>query len=158
MGKLADLKKEYSKIEKKYSLPSYAEINNEFDIEKVAEQETETLLREVRKVMIDKVIAYLRFIEMMLNPSNAPMFFFALLKGMDASDKKLLEELYTKLGKLEIDVLFVDNNYSEKSEADFIKKVFKEWKQIKDGMNKIHGSLEKCWDKKCETKEKSYLG
>lgn len=156
--KIAKLKKEYSELAGKYKLPSYKELHEEFDIERVAENESETVLREVRKAMMDKVLSYLRFIEMMLNPSNAPMFFFALLKGLDARDKKVLEELYTQLGRLEIDVIFTDNNYSEKNEAEFISKVYTEWKKVKEAMNKIHSSLQNCWDKKCETKEKSYLG
>ena len=157
-GKLEILKKEYSELEKKYKLPTFKDINEEFDIEKVQELETDTLLREIRKVIMDKVIAYLRFIEMLLNPSQAPMFFFALLKGLDNGDKKILEDLYSRLGKLEIQVVGVDNDYSEESEARFILRVFKEWKEIKEDMKKIAKSLEKSWDKKTERKEKSYLG
>jgi|WetSurMetagenome_2_1015567.scaffolds.fasta_scaffold65235_3 hypothetical protein len=156
--KLAKLKKEYSELEKKYKLPSFRELNEEFDIEKVQEIETETLLREIRKVTVDKVLSYLRFVELLLNPSQAPMFFFALLKNMDAADKKTLEDLYSNLGKLEVDVIEVDNVYSEKSEADFIRHVFSEWKGIKENMSKISSSLKKSWDKKSEKKSKSYLG
>jgi len=156
--KLDRLKKDYETLAKKYKLPDYKTLNEEFDIEKVAEQETDTLLREIRKVIMDKVIAYLRFIELLLNPSQAPMFFFALLKGLDNDDKKLLEELYTKLGKLEIEVIEVDNDYSEKGEAEFIKRISAKWKEVKEGMKKISKSLKLSWEKKTEKKEKSYLG
>lgn len=156
--KLDKLKKDYSELEKKYNLPSFKEINEEFDIEKIQEIETETLLREIRKIIMDKVIAYLRFIEMLLNPGQGPMFFFALLKGLDNGDKKLLEDLYTKLGRLEIEVIEIDNDYSEKGEAEFILHIFKEWKDIKENMKKISKSLRKSWDKKTERKEKSYVG
>jgi len=156
--KLNQLKKDYLKLEEKYKLPSFCELNEEFDIEKVQELETETLLREIRKVIMDKVLAYLRFIEMFLNPSQAPMFFLGLIKGIDASDRKTLESLYDKLGRLEINVIGVDNDYSEKSEADFIKHISKEWKEIKEDMKKISSSLKKNWDRKAEKKEKSYLG
>ena len=156
--KLDKLKRDYRILEKKYKIPSYQQLNEEFDIEKVQELETDTLLREVRKVVMDKVIAYLRFIEMLLNPSQAPMFFFALLKGLDNGDKKILEELYAKLGRLEIEVIVIDNDYSEKGEADFIKHLFNEWKGVKEDMKKISKSLRNSWDKKSERKEKSYLG
>jgi hypothetical protein len=156
--KLENLKKEYSELEKKYKLPTFRELNEEFDIEKVQELETDTLLREIRKVIMDKAIAYLRFIETLLNPSQAPMFFFNLLKGMDSNDKKILEDLYGRLGKIEIEVIGVDNDYSEKSEADFIKHIFSEWKIIKENMKIISKSLHNSWDKKTERKEKSYLG
>lgn len=156
--KLARLKKDYEQLEKKYKLPSYRELNEEFDIEKLQELESETLLREIRKIAMDKVIAYLRFIEMLLNPSNAPMFFFALLKSLDNGDKKILEDLYSKLGKIEIKVIEIDNDYSEKNEAEFIKQLMAEWKDIKENIKKISISLQKGWDKKSEKKDKSYLG
>jgi len=156
--KLNQLKKDYAKLGGKYKLPSFKELNEEFDIEKVQEIETETLLREIRKVIMDKVLAYLRFVEMFLNPTNAPLFFLAIMKNLDSSDKKVLEELYEKLGKMEIKVIAVDNEYSEKTEAEFIKHLCSEWRDVKEGIKKVSISLEKCWDKKCEKKEKSYVG
>lgn len=157
-GRLAKLKEDYEKLAKKYKLPGYKTLNEEFDIEKVQELETDTLLREIRKVMMDKVISYLRFAELLINPSNAPMFFFAILKGIDPSDKKLLEETYTKLGRLEIEVITVDNEYSEAGEAKFIIHVLCEWREIKENMKTVSQALQKGWDRKCEKKDKSYLG
>lgn len=156
--KLAKLKKEYSALAKKYNLPAYSAINEEFDIEKAAGQETDTLLREIRKVIMDKVLAYLRFTELLLNPTNAPMFFFAILKGLSNDDKKILEGLYVQLGRLEIEVIEIDNDYSEKGEAEFINRVYCVWKGIKSDMKGISKALQRGWDKKCETREKSYLG
>lgn len=156
-SKLEKLKKDYTKLAEKYKLPSFQQLNEEFDIEKVQELETETLLREIRKVIMDKVIAYLRFIELLLNPSNAPMFFFALLRGIESADKKILDNLYTRLGVLEIEVIGVDNDYSEKSEAEFLNRVFKDWKGVKEDMRHISKVLRKSWDKKSVQKEKGYL-
>ena len=157
VGRLENLKKEYSKLAAKYKLPEYRLLNEEFDIEKAQELETDTLLREIRKVIMDKVIAYLRFVELLLNPSNAPMFFFAILKGVDSADKKVLEETYSNLGKLEIQVIGVDNDYSERNEAEFIKHIFCEWKGIKDNMRQVSKALQKGWDRKSEKKDKCYL-
>lgn len=156
--KLADLKKEYEKAQEKYKLPSFQALNEDFEIEKAVEHESEILLREIRKVMMDKVIAYFRFIELLLNPSNAPMFFLFLLKGLEATDRKNIEDIYNKLGKIEIDVLSLDNNYSEKSEAEFIKKMYKEWQEVKKDMQKLVDVFSKSWDRKSEKKEKGYLG
>ncbi len=162
MGKekssLENLKKDYLVLQKRYKLPSFQEINEEFDIEKVAENETECLLREIRKSVMEKIIAYLRFIEMLLNPSNAPLFFFALVKGLTSQDKRILEKLYDKLGSLEIEVIELDCNYSEKDEADFIKKLFTEWKSVKDDMLKLVEVLRRNWNQKSGKNDKGYLG
>jgi len=157
-GKLEKLKQDYALLAKKYDMPEYKVMNEEFDIEKAAEQETDTLAREIRKIVVDKAIAYLRFIEMLLNPSNAPMFFFTALKGMEPGDRAILEEVYNKLGRIEIGVIGVDNDYSEKTEAEFVKRIFSDWKDIKESMRKISVSLQNGWEKKFERKDKSYLG
>ena len=46
---LVRLKKDYAKLQKKYSLPSFENMNQDFSIEKAAELETDYLIREIRK-------------------------------------------------------------------------------------------------------------
>jgi len=155
---LEELKKDYEKLKSKYGLPSFKELNEEFDIEKAAEHETECLIREVRKLVMEKVTAYLRFIEMLLNPSNAPMFFFALVKGLTASDKRLLESVYEKLGSFELEVIELDCNYNEKAEVEFIKKLLAEWKDVKEDMINLVEVLKRNWNQKSKKDERGYLG
>lgn len=155
---LEEMKKDYEKLRSKYALPSFKELNEEFDIEKAAEHETECLIREIRKLVMEKVITYLRFIEMLLNPSNAPMFFFALVKGLTASDKRILEKLYDKLGSFEIEIIELDCNYDEKDEAEFIKKILGEWQEIKEDMLKLVEVLKHNWSQKSKKDERGYFG
>lgn len=155
---LEKLKKEYEKLKDRYNLPSFVEINEDFEIEKLQERETDLLIREVRRIMVEKNSAYLRFIEMFLNPGNAPMFFFSLVKNMDHVDKKTLEELYGELGKFEILSLKLDNEYNEEKEAEFIKKFYKDWQEIKKKFGRLLKAVDDSWEKKSERKEKGYLG
>ena len=46
---LKKLKEEYKKIQKKYDLPSFEELNSDFSIEKAADTETEYLIREINQ-------------------------------------------------------------------------------------------------------------
>lgn len=155
---LEELKKDYGVLQKRYKLPSFQQLNEEFDIEKVAEHETECLMREIRKAIMDKAIAYLRFVEMLLNPSNAPLFFFALVKGLTSADKRIMERIYEKLGSFEIDVIELDCDYSEKDEAEFIKKVMAAWPEIKQDMMKLTEVLRRNWNQKSKKDEKGYFG
>ena len=155
---LGDMKKDFSVLQKKYKLPSFKDLNEEFDIEKAAEHETDCLMREIRKAVMDKVIAYLRFVEMLINPTSAPMFFFALVKCLTSTEKKKLEKIYEKLGGFEIDVIELDCRYVEKKEAEFIKKMFKEWQEVEREMLEIVGTLRTNWNQKIGKNEKGYLG
>ena len=120
---LKELKEEYLKFKEKYKLPEFSELNELFDIEEI-DIDTEFLLRKVRRVISERIGGYLRFVEIILNPSNAPMFFFKLIKKLDENDKQSLSDVYDILGKFEVEILALDIDYSEEKEADFIKSVF----------------------------------
>ncbi len=155
---LNELKKDYEKLRKKYNLPAFKQLNEDFDIEKVSQHDTDCLLREIRKAIMDKVIAYLKFIEMLLNPSNAPIFFFALVKGLTSADKRILEKMYEKIGGFEIEVIALDCRYDERQEAEFIKKIASEWKSISEDMLKLSESLKRNWNQKSRKDERGYFG
>ncbi len=155
---LNGLKKEYAVLARKHKLPAFDALNRDFEIEKVYERETDYLLREIRKVVMDKVLGYLRFIELLLNPTNAPLFFFGLVKSMGMDDRKTLEKIYSRLGEFEIDVIDLDNDYSWENEVKFVNKVFKEWQEIKGDLKGVVGSLRSGWSQKTEKKEKGYAG
>src|SRR3989338_10563218 len=99
---LDKLKEDYGKIQKKHKLPSFKELNEDFHIDKIAEAETEILIREVRKFVGDKLANYMRFVENLINPVNAPMFVFSMIKLLDNDDKKKLSDIYKELVKIEI--------------------------------------------------------
>ena len=155
---LENLKKDYAKIQKKYNLPSFKEFDEEFHIEKAAEAETDLLITEIRRFMGDKLSNYLRFIEAILNPANAPMFVFSFIKSIGAEEKKKLAEIFKKLAKIEIKLIELDIEFSEKKEVEFIKESYKEWQDMKKELLNIINEVKKNWDTKSEANDKGYFG
>ena len=129
--KLEDIKKEYDKFRKRYDLPEFTKLNEFFDIEELGECETEFFLRRIRKIISERIAGYLRFFEVILNPSNAPIFFFKIIKKLDNKDRENLNRIYEKFGNLEIEAVRLDLEYSEKKEAEFIKSIFEFFSEIK---------------------------
>ena len=83
MEKLSRLKKQYSILQKKYKLPEFSKLNEDFEIEKLQEHETDFLLREIRRTVVEKISIILKFIEIIINPSeSSPAFIFAMIKDM----------------------------------------------------------------------------
>jgi hypothetical protein len=151
------LKKEYKQFSEKYNLPEFSDLNKIFDIEEV-DSEGEFLLRKIRRVISEKVANYLRFVELMLNPSNAPMFFFKLVNKLDEEDKMVLSQIYEKLGSLEIEIIGLDLDYNEKKEAEFISKIYDFFnREVKGYLLKIIEKLGNGEGKKRETGS-SYCG
>jgi hypothetical protein len=155
---LEKLKKNYLEIQKRYSLPDFEELNDDFNIDKVSDIETEHLIREIRKVIVDKILNYIRLIESMLNPVNVPMFVFSVVRAMKIEDRKELAEIYKKLAKIEIELIDVDISFSEEKEAKFIKKSYKIWQEVKEKIGEIIKSVRENWDNKLETDTKGYFG
>jgi len=156
--KLGELKKKYLEIQKQYDLPSFEQLNQDFHIERVAEVQTDYLIRELRRFIADKFSNYLRFIESVLNPVNVPMFVFSVVKAMQIEDKKRLTDAYKALSKMEIRLVEIDIEFSEEKEAEFIKESYAVWQEIKKDILKFVGSVKSNWDNKVETNGKGYFG
>ncbi|OIO81061.1 hypothetical protein AUJ84_01825 [Candidatus Pacearchaeota archaeon CG1_02_32_132] len=153
---LNDLKNQYEGVAKNYGLPGFDELNDEFEIERI-DRESYTILRSVRKVMMDKIVGYVRFIEMLINPSQAPFAFMHFSKGMTDVEIKILQSIYQKFIELELDGLKSEFEYSEKNEADSIKKIINIWKDSKGELIKIINFVETNWKADSIKKEKSYF-
>jgi len=157
MEELERLKKEYEIIRKKYKLPSFSELNVEFEIEKLQDRETEFLIRQVRRTMIEKIALILRFFELIVNPNEAsPVYIFSLMKNIQADTKKLIEKIYRELVTVEISSLNLDVSYDEKTEVKFIKEISDKWPLIKKDLSEITKKLYVSWSH--EKSHGSYLG
>ena len=152
------LKKEYEKLQKKQKLPSFEEMNEDFYIEKIAENETDMLIREVRRMVGDRLANYMRLIENLLNPVNVPMFVFTILRMIGPEEKKKLSEIYKKLVQNEIKFVERDLEFDEDKEAEFIRDSYKLWQEIKKELAEIFEKVEKHQDNKTEENNKGYFG
>ncbi len=157
-GDLEVLKKEYARLQKKYELPSFEELNNDFQIEKASENETDFVLREIRKLIAERLFNYLRFIESLLNPVNVPMFVYSIIKTFDVQEKEKLTEVYKKLAKKEVELIGLDIESTEEKEVKFIKDSYKLWQEIKKDVLEVVNAIKKNWDTKVEADKKDYFG
>ena len=155
---LEDLKKDYSELQKKHDLPGFEDMNKDFQIEKIAEEETDYLAREVRKFVADKIANYLRFIESILHPVNAPIFVFSIIKTLGADEQTKIMEIYRVLSKIEIEIIELDVEYSEEKEISFIKRSFDAWQKIKKDLLAVTEIIKNNWDNKFEVDNKGYFG
>jgi hypothetical protein len=156
---LKELKKIYLNLKERYSeLPSFDELNKDFQIEKLCKTQTDFLIKEIRKIILDKFFDYLKFIESLLNPvTESPLFVFSIIKKIDAPKKESLSEIYKKISSLEFEIIKLDLNYSEDQEVKAVIKYYKLWQEIKKELANTFSLLEKEVEKS-NTKNTSYLG
>ncbi len=155
---LNKLKETYSFFRKKYSLPSFDDLNVDFHIERISDEETDFLIREIRRYIGDKVASYTKLIESLLHPVNSSIFIFSIIKTLGENEKKDLREIYNKLAKSQIKIIKLDTKYSEESEADFIKTFYDTWKEIKNKIYDLFSLVENNFDNDVEINNKGYFG
>ncbi len=155
---LDNLKKEYLVFEKKYKLPKFSELNVDFEIEKLQGHETDFLLREIRRIINEKINAFLRLFELFLTPQSAPLFLLSAIKNLSPEEKEKIEKIYKKIMVFEIKAISLDIDYSEKKEADFIKEISSFWNNLKIDLKIIDEVLSRIKEETIQKKNKSYFG
>ena len=106
----------------------------------------------------EKFSNYLRFVETILNPTNAPMFVFSIVKSVGVEEKNKLVEIYKELTKIEIRLIELDTDFFEEKEVEFIKESYEIWQKIKKDVLEVVEVIKKNLDNKFEVNGKSYFG
>ena len=153
---LKDLKKEYEKLESRHKLPKFDELNADFEIEKLDKQSDKTL-RAIRKVMMEKIVNSMSFLEMLVNPINTPRMYLSYINTMSHEDKKTIDNIYTSLAELSVLSLELEIDTTEEKEAGLIKDVFKKWQELKGGFKQIIANI-KTPKNSIVKKERNYFG
>jgi hypothetical protein len=141
-----------------FELPVFKQITEDFDIEKIFEKESSFLLRDIRHAILEKITAYSQLFETFQNPGSAPMFILNLLKNTTEEDKKIIQELYDKLAKIQVDSIKLDTIYSESNEAVFIKETSDTWQGIKTKVLELVERLEKETSEETSSTTRGYFG
>lgn len=156
MMDLAELKKRYSELEKKHRLPTFKDLNGNFEVDKI-ERDSDFLLRVIRKAMIEKVVNSLGFCEMLLNPVNAPRLYYSYIKSMGNDERKQVERMYSALAELSVNSLALEIDTNDKKEAELIIKANKVWESLKPDFRKVISAVQSPTN--TDTKrDKSYFG
>ena len=154
------LKKVYNELKKKYSMPEFSEMNNNFGIEELSEDsDTEYFLRRLRLCIVERIVGLLRVLESIMNPSNSPIFIHVIAKNLDNNSKSVIEELYKEGCGIEIRSITESLlEYSEKSEAELIKEIISKWTVMKPKINRLNNFILDAWKKDSLGSDKSYMG
>lgn len=155
---LEKLKENYYLIKEKYNLPEFSDLNEHFGVEVIADNETDFLVREIKKCVSDKIANVTRLIETLLNPANSSMFVFSIVKSLDSEDRKKLSDLYKQLSEIGLESLILDVDSSEKQDADFIKKIYEFWINSKSELLSILNKVKETKESKSESNNKGYFG
>ncbi|MEK6852955.1 MAG: hypothetical protein AABX59_03685 [Nanoarchaeota archaeon] len=147
---LNELKHEYEILRKKYSLPEFNKLNEEFEIERLADKKSDFILRGIRRSILNKSVNFLKFLEEFVNPSMASFASLVIQKSFADKERELVKRCYENLVALELKAAHLEIEYNEKGEVEFIKSTVKDWDDIKSDFKELAKTAEKIWKGKIE--------
>ena len=144
---LDKLKKEYIVLEDKYNLPRFDELNREFQIEKLVGIETDYLIREISKMVSEKLSDFLKFIEGILHPVNGSILVFSILRTIGDKERGMLADIYKDIAKVELKMIRMGLEFNEEKEVAFIKEGIILWNKVKEKLSQVLDAVEANWEK-----------
>jgi len=143
-------KKKAEELLKKHNLPSFKELDDEFEISTI--EKTEFILREIRRKITEKIDLYAKLFEstLQLEPN------LTTLNEMNAFSDSEKEDLYKVFRKLMvIDRFSVETSVDEddKKTSEFIESVWKDWQELKKEILPFIKKLKQSWTKETKIKE-----
>lgn len=146
---MAEIEKTYEFLRKKHNLPTFKEIDEEFEISTI--ESDKFLLREIRRKISERLEELCTLLEEILQPDTNVSFMYE--SGVfDEEEKKQVFNLYKKLMYLKrmCNEASITNN--EQLDAEFINKIFSSWAEIKKETSSLMKKLRDSWLEDIETK------
>ena len=150
---MSDVKKEYESLKKKYNLPDYDSIDNEFELLYIGEiKEIKFPLRFIRRRINDKIALICNIVQTLIQPNPGSIINLQESVFLSKEDKLRYTHLLKDLMETERTSLRLDFDFDERKDAVFIKEALKKWTEYKQEIVKLTDKLIEGW-KKLEIKK-----
>jgi hypothetical protein len=146
-----EIENEYNKLNKKYKLPEFNEVNVEFEISSL--EDKVFLLRNILRKIIEKLEFYIDLLSNLLQPDAASLSSMHELRFFTEEDKNAMYRLFKKLMKAHRSIIEAVLETDEKSQADYLKDFFVEWKAMKKELLAYVKRMRESWDKDTSIEE-----
>ncbi len=148
--KLVEFRKVYEELRKKHSLPDFEDLNRDFDIGRIR-RDSGNLIRDIRRVMMEKIVYYVRLVEVMVNPSQASPIMIMLLKDVNSEDKKVIDSIMNSFVELEIASHKLDVLSSAEEESKLVNHINSTWNKKRNEVMHLVEILERNLQNKPES-------
>lgn len=153
----SEIKKDYEELRKKYSLPDYKSMDDDFEISCI--DDGDSLLRDIDRKIAEKIEFFADIINSVLQPDTSSLTDMHECRFFNDAEKKVLFDLYKVLmgmHRASIELLIHNN---EKETAEFIKDTCSKWGNVKKSIAATVRKMKETWQKEISYKEElGYLG
>jgi len=151
------LREEYNKLSKKYDLPDFDKLNNEFELETIEREEFP--LRQIRRRIVDRLVIFCKIIEEIIYPSGQNQLINHEIRSFSEEDRKQFVELHKKMMVYERQSLFLNISSSkEEEDAKYIFQLFSEMDDYKLVILEVVKKMQTAWKHDLPDEEQPYFG
>ncbi|MBW3003636.1 hypothetical protein KY328_02410 [Candidatus Woesearchaeota archaeon] len=153
------IKEQYSKFAKKLKLPSFDELDVEFEIGKI-DIKNKFYFKDIARAITNKIGYFASLLEPAVNPPVPTIHSMVETNNIERDDKTKIMALYKKLMHLGHLGYSLEVSSGDEAFAEYINKIWKQWPEIKKSMEFCMKSIVESWttEKKEENIGLSYTG
>jgi hypothetical protein len=150
------LKPAFDKLQKKHRLPSWDDLDSEFELE--TSDEPSFVMRHVRRRICETFEGYTKMLEDLLHPESAISALYEL-KVLDEEGKEQVFKIYKRLMMLLRYGLETALSRADEKEAEFIRRAYKDWMAVKPDFLAVATKLKSSWENDTDIMEQqAYFG
>ena len=146
-----EIEQEYNKLSKKYKLPKFKEIDDEFEISTL--ETPKFLIRNILRKIAEKLEFYIEVIGNLVHPDTSSISTMYEVRYFSDEEKN---EMYNSFKKL-----MTSNRYiiklilmnDEKRQTEFLKDFFVDWLTMKKELINYLDKMKESWEKESTIEE-----
>lgn len=152
-----EIEAEYNKLSKKYKLPKFREIDEEFELSSL--ESPNFLVRNALRKTAEKLEFYIEVIGNLVHPDASSLSSMYEIRFFSDDEKNDMYNLFKKLMKVDRNILEVMLKNDEKEQAEFLNKFFNNWLDAKKELLKFIEKMKDSWEKQSTIEEDTaYFG
>ena len=146
-----EIEKEYNNLSKKYKLPKFKDIDEEFEISALDNEKF--LIKNILRGISEKLEFYIEFISNLVHPDGTSISSMYEIRFFTEDEKNGMYMLFKKLMKTDRNVIELVLKNDEKEQSDFLNKFIADWKDMKKELLKYIEKMKDSWGKQSTIEE-----
>ena len=140
-----EIEKGYDNLSKKYKLPKFKEIDNEFEISALDNEKF--LIKNILRKISEKLEFYIEIIGNLVHPDGSSISTMYEIRFFSEEEKNDMYKMFKNLMKIDRNITEIVLRNDEKEQIDFFNKFFNDWQNMKRELLKYIEKMKDSWEK-----------
>ncbi len=146
-----EIEQEYAKLSKKYKLPKFKAIDDEFEIS--ALENEKFLIKNILRSISERLEFYIELISNLVHPDGSSISSMYEIRFFTEDEKNGMYNLFKRLMKIDRNIIELVLKNDEEEQSDFLNKFSTDWLNLKKELLKYIEKMKDSWEKQSTIEE-----